>query len=491
MMSESMAEMRRLESWPNNKPAISPSAFAWVKIGLGRMPLVGLGVGLTLLELVLIGLFLGIHAGFIFYSYRRSNTEHFAKSLGEVVHWDLALSLLFVTRNSIWQVLFSCSFERAIAYHRWISNTAIAVVIAHGTVFHVTWLKEGRQKWIDEALKKTDNLFGEVAVACYLVVIAMSLPFVRRRLFELFRWAHIIFVPSFIVFILLHHGGGGFLMKASVSLFFYGVDLLYRLYSILISPKSRAAVVSAQKVCSDIVKLTIKVDGRFAYSAGQYVFLTLPAVAPLQAHPFTISSAPPAPGGGHDGEFTVHVKSAGNYTHQLLRAVEMRPGTIASGRVEGPYGALSVDPFAYRRVVLVAGGIGVTPMLAIMRHMHDRGAPLADKVSLHWSVPHLALYLAFSNDMKLDSGGVFESHVYVTRADPGDEATAQGAGTVDLHLGQGRPDLAGIIADEVRQAWPDRVAVLVCGPESMRAQVTGVCGRHPGSVDLHAETFEL
>ncbi len=48
-------------------------------------------------------------------------------------------------------------------------------------------------------------------------------------------------------------------------------------------------------------------------------------------------------------------------------------------------------------MVLVAGGIGVTPMLAIMRDMHDRGAPLADKVSLHWSVPQLSLYLAFSN----------------------------------------------------------------------------------------------
>jgi hypothetical protein len=161
---------------------------------------------------------------------------------------------------------------------------AIAVVIAHGTVFYVTWLEEGRQKWIDEALKKTDNLFGEVAVACYLAIIVLSLPFVRRRLFELFRWAHIILVPSFIAFILLHHGGGGmnhrthrshrthrtrstgeaqaeclawsgFLLKASVSLFFYGVDLLYRLYSILFSPqKSRAAVVSAQKVCSDVVK---------------------------------------------------------------------------------------------------------------------------------------------------------------------------------------------------------------------------------------------
>jgi hypothetical protein len=39
---------------------------------------------------------------------------------------DLALSLLFVTRNSIWQLLFSCSFERAVAYHRWISNTVLA-----------------------------------------------------------------------------------------------------------------------------------------------------------------------------------------------------------------------------------------------------------------------------------------------------------------------------------------------------------------------------
>jgi actin-like ATPase involved in cell morphogenesis len=49
---------------------------------------------------------------------------------------------------------------------------------------------------------------------------------------------------------------------------------------------------------------------------------------------------------------------------------------------------------------------------------------------------------------------------------------------VSLHIGQGRPDLAVIIANEVRQASPDRVAVLVCGPESMRAQVLRVCGRH-------------
>jgi predicted ferric reductase len=53
----------------------------------------------------------------------------------------------------------------------------------------------------------------------------------------------------------------------------------------------------------------IKVEGgRFAYSAGQYVFLTIPAVAQLPAHPFSILSAPD---GEKGGEFTVHVKSIG------------------------------------------------------------------------------------------------------------------------------------------------------------------------------------
>jgi predicted ferric reductase len=61
---------------------------------------------------------------------------------------------------------------------------------------------------------------------------------------------------------------------------------------------------------------------------------------------------------------------------------------------------------------------------------------------------------------------------------------------VSLHIGHGRPNLAIIIANEVRQASPERVAVLVCGPESMRAQVRRVCGRH-NSADQHCETFKL
>jgi hypothetical protein len=49
----------------------------------------------------------------------------------------------------------------------------------------------------------------------------------------------------------------GFLLKVSISILFYGADLIYHLYSILLSPKSRAAIISTRTVCNNVVKYTL------------------------------------------------------------------------------------------------------------------------------------------------------------------------------------------------------------------------------------------
>lgn len=104
---------------------------------------------------------------------------------------------------------------------------------------------------------------------------------------------------------------------------------------------------------------------QLAFRPGQYVWLTL-GDSPwrLQQHPFTIASSPA------DRELKITIKALGDFTGTIAG---IEPGTLAW--LEGPYGV-----FTYRAgtspggVVLIAGGVGITPMMAILRSLRDAGA---------------------------------------------------------------------------------------------------------------------
>jgi predicted ferric reductase len=77
-----------------------------------------------------------------------------------------------------------------------------------------------------------------------------------------------------------------------------------------------------------------------------------------QAHPFSLS-APPA-----RDRLRVTVKSLGDYT---ARAALLRPGTRVIA--EGPFGTLTEAVRTRRRVLLVAGGVGITPLRALFEDL--------------------------------------------------------------------------------------------------------------------------
>lgn len=74
-----------------------------------------------------------------------------------------------------------------------------------------------------------------------------------------------------------------------------------------------------------------------------------------QTHPFSLSAAPT------DDMLRLTVKGVGNYTRRLKRRI--RPGIRVVA--DGPYGAFTSDLRRRQRVVLVGGGVGVTPLRAI------------------------------------------------------------------------------------------------------------------------------
>ena len=96
----------------------------------------------------------------------------------------------------------------------------------------------------------------------------------------------------------------------------------------------------------------------FDFVAGQYLELTLPNLqGPDAVHTFSISSAPA------DDDLSITTRMRDSAFKQALRAME--PGTAVS--IEGPFGAFCPGRESARPVVLIAGGIGVTPMRSFLR----------------------------------------------------------------------------------------------------------------------------
>jgi ferredoxin-NADP reductase len=77
-----------------------------------------------------------------------------------------------------------------------------------------------------------------------------------------------------------------------------------------------------------------------------------------EAHPFSLSEAP------NGRSFRITVKASGDFTR---RVSEIRPGSLVAA--EGPFGVFTDAVRGRERVVLIAGGIGITPVRALAETM--------------------------------------------------------------------------------------------------------------------------
>jgi len=103
------------------------------------------------------------------------------------------------------------------------------------------------------------------------------------------------------------------------------------------------------------------------YLPGQFHFLTLyrDRGLPVEEHLFTIASSPT------DNRFLVStIKESGDFTATIG---ETKPGDKAV--IDGPYGRFSYLLYPDEgELVFIAGGIGITPLMSMLRYMRDTRA---------------------------------------------------------------------------------------------------------------------
>lgn len=80
----------------------------------------------------------------------------------------------------------------------------------------------------------------------------------------------------------------------------------------------------------------------------------------LASHPFSLSAAPTA------HYLRITVKDLGDHSKTLA---DIKPGTRVF--MEGPYGAFTAGRASLKHVVLVGGGVGITPIRALMEEFRD------------------------------------------------------------------------------------------------------------------------
>lgn len=102
-------------------------------------------------------------------------------------------------------------------------------------------------------------------------------------------------------------------------------------------------------------------------SAGQFAMLRIPRGGGLsEPHPFTIS------GGSAEKELRFTIKQAGRFTREIH---EIETGSEV--RCEGPYGVFCAGAEGLASLALIAGGVGVTPFLSLLRSLlsKNKGVP--------------------------------------------------------------------------------------------------------------------
>ena len=121
---------------------------------------------------------------------------------------------------------------------------------------------------------------------------------------------------------------------------------------------------------SDVFLLTLKAQrsqDALMHTPGQYAAISFKVNGrPTPARCFSIVSAP-----NNQGILQFAIKLSGDFTHT---AAGLQAG--AEVMVQGPFGEFVVDRQYDRNIVMLAGGIGITPFISMIRHSATSRSPI-------------------------------------------------------------------------------------------------------------------
>jgi predicted ferric reductase len=363
-----------------------------------------------------------------------------------------------------------------LSFHREISYVVLAIVLAHPVIIFIR----------DPSMLQVLNLveadwqarFGvSSVVALLLLVITSAFRKGLRLRYEVWRVLHGLLATFVVVMALLHVEQVGYYVDgpwkrglwALMSLAF--VALLANVYVVQPlrmrrRPWEVAAVEPGRGGVTTLVLRPVGHEGMH-FIPGQFVWITVKrSPFAVREHPFSISSS-----ADEGGSISLAIAAAGDFTSTVP---DIPVGTRVY--VDGPYGVFSYVRDEGPRFVFVAGGVGIAPILGMLRTLadrNDRRPCLLFYGSSSWDE------IAFREELDELTERLDLTVVHALEDPPEDWSGETGfidGDMLDRHLGD----------------HPERARYFLCGPVPMTEGVQQALGE-PGvpSSRVNLELFEI
>lgn len=369
--------------------------------------------------------------------------------------------------------------DSVMIFHRSMGILAFFLLLVHPVLLA---FGEGNWKLLYGLDQKWYIWAGKTTLLLLLIHIVIS---VFRRSFKLsferWRFLHDWLAIAIIALALLHswYAGGDLtaLPMQALWLLLGSLAFVAFVWHRLIRPRRLAAepyrVEEVRQETPDVwtLRLALPKGDAAHHLPGQFHFLTFPnsAAVPAEEHHFTISSSPTL---GNFLESTI--KASGDFTSQVGK---IQPGETAI--VQGNFGRFSYTlNHDESELVFIAGGIGITPLMSMLRHMRDTGDERPATLIYGSRTEADIVFRNELDDMQLKQNPKLRvEHVLSTP----DETWPGESGHID-----------GKMLNRLLDGDLMKTGFYVCGPAAMTDQVvTALRHQMVPHRKLHTESFSL
>jgi len=305
------------------------------------------------------------------------------RSVGLGFNWDLAMALGYAGAAMLGiQFLLTARFRRATSpfgidivyyFHRYLAIAAVLLVVSHYGILLVDVPEALGSIW--PQIAPAHMTAGRVSLLLFVVISLLSI--FRRQIrfeYDLWRITHALLSVAAFGLALYHIFGAGHYLDTPWKLALWAIYgsgwLLVIVYVRLWRPlqllRNPYRVTAVRGEPGDVwtLELESKSGTPMYFSPGQFVWLTIGSIPfAMREHPFSIASS-----AEHPEKLLLSIKELGDFTSTIKHVT---PGTVAY--VDGPYGTFGIDLYPESMAfVMIAGGIGIAPLLSMLRTMADR-----------------------------------------------------------------------------------------------------------------------